>query len=81
MWWEDFEEHLTSAFVAYDKHEKRQVYSNEMKLRILLDKVNADFLAHTKAGIGVELTRMLMTMSYIQALSGFSNEVNQKLPT
>ena len=53
MWWEKFEKQLTSAFVAYEKHEKRQVHSNEMKLRILLDKFNADFLAHMKAGIGI----------------------------
>ena len=80
MWWEEFEKQLTSAFVAYDKHEKRQVHLNEMKLRILLDKVNADFLDNTKAGIGIGLMRLPMTMSYIQALSGFRNEVNQKFP-
>ena len=80
MWWEEFKKQLASTFVAYDKHEKRQVHSNEMKLRILLDKVNADFLYHTKAQIGIELTRIPMTMSYIQALSGFMNEVNQKFP-
>ena len=78
MWWEEFKKQLASAFVAYDKHEKRQVHSNEMKLRILLDEVNADFLDHTKAGIGIEQTRMPMTMSYIQALSRFRNEVNRK---
>ena len=63
MWWNEFEKQLTSAFVAYDKHEKRQVHLNKMKLHILLDKVNADFLAHTKAGKWIELKRMPMTMS------------------
>ena len=76
MWWEEFEKQLTSDFVAYDKHEKMQVHSNKMKLRILLDKVNAKFLAHAKAGIGIELARMTTTMSYIQAISVFRNEVN-----
>ena len=71
---------IISAFVAYDKHEKRQVHSIKMKLRILLDKVNAEFLAHTKAGIRIKLTRIPMTMSYIQDLSGFRNEVNLKFP-
>ena len=47
MWWEEFEKKITSDFVAYDKHERRQVHSNEMKLYILLYKVNADFLDHT----------------------------------
>ena len=51
-----------------------------MKLCILLDKVYAGFWAHTKAGIGIELTRIPMPMSYIQALSGFRNEVNRKFP-
>ena len=78
MWWEDLENQLNSDFVAYAKHDKRQVHSNEMKLRILLDKSNADFLDHTKAGIGIKLTRMPMTISYIQALPGFRNEVNRK---
>ena len=80
MWWEEFEKQLTSAFVQYEKHKKWQVHLNKMKLRILLDKVNADFLAHTKAGIQIVLTMMLMIMSYIQALLGFSNEVNWKFP-
>ena len=66
--------------MAYNKHEKRQVHSNEMKLRILLDKLNADLLVHKKAGIRIKLTRMTITMSYIQALSGFRNEVNQQFP-
>ena len=80
MWWEELEKQLISAFVAYEKYEKRQVHSNKIKLRILLDKVNAEFLAHTKAGIGIKITRMPMNMSYTQALSGFKNEVNRKSP-
>ena len=80
MWWEELEKQCISAFVAYYKHEKRKVHLNEMKLCILLDKVNAEFLAHTKAGIGIALTIMPMTMSYVQDLSGFWNEVNRKFP-
>ena len=39
MWWEEFEKQLTSAFASYGKKERRQVYSNEMKLRILIKKL------------------------------------------
>jgi hypothetical protein len=80
MWWDEFEKRLTSAFTAYDKHENRNVHSNAMKLRILIEKVNADFLGHTKAGISIELTRNPMTMTYEQALAAFRNEVNRKHP-
>ena len=80
MWWDEFERQLTEAFLAYDKKEGRVVYSNEMKLRILIKKIGADFLASTKAGIGIELTRPIITMTYEQALSSFRNEVNRKFP-
>ena len=80
MWWEEFEKRLTAAFAAYDKKEGRQVFSDEMKLRILIKKVNTDFLANVKAGISIELTRATITMTYNQALQTFRNEVNTKFP-
>ena len=78
MWLEEFEKLLTSAFAAYDKKENRCFFSDEMKLRILIKKVNTDFLANAKAGIGIELTRPIITMTYNQALHTFKNEVNTK---
>ena len=80
MWWDEFERQLTEAFLAYDKKEGRVVYSNKMKLRILIKKIGTDFLASTKAGIGIELTRPIITITYEQALSSFRNEVNRKFP-
>ena len=80
MWWDEFEKKLTMAFVTYDKREKRQVYSNEMKLRILCQKVNADFLHATRQIINIDLTRTPVTMTYEQALASFRNEVNRKFP-
>ena len=38
MWWDEFKKQLTSAFMSYVKKESRIVHSNDMKLRILLDK-------------------------------------------
>ena len=49
-----------------------------MKLRILLNKIKADFLVHTKAGINIELTKIPMTMTYEQALATFRNEGNRR---
>ena len=64
MWWDEFECQLIESFVAYDKKEGRVVYSNEIKLRILIRKIGADFLESTKSGIGIELTRSIITMTY-----------------
>ena len=78
MWWGKFENELTTAFTTFDLKEKRIVHSNEMKLRILDKKVNADFLQSNKAAIKVELTRTPMTMTYELALAVFRDEVNSK---
>ena len=80
MWWEEFEKKLTMAFTVHDRRENREVYSNEMKLRLLCKKVTADFLQNTRQIINVELTRIPVTMTYAQALTSFRNEVNQKFP-
>jgi len=44
MWWDEFERQLSDAFNTFDKREERVVYSNNMKLQILVDKVRANFL-------------------------------------
>ena len=36
MWWDEFEKRLSHAFTIIHKKEKREVYSNEMKLRVLI---------------------------------------------
>ena len=56
MWWEEFEKQLTKAFAVYHRNEGRQVHSDAMKLRILVQKVNADFLQTAKSSINIELT-------------------------
>jgi hypothetical protein len=78
MWWDEFERQLTKSFAVYDKKEGRQVYSDEMKLRILCRKVQADFLQQTRTTIQIDLTRDPVTMTYSQALTNFRNEVNRK---
>ena len=80
MWWNEFETRLTKAFLAYDKKEQRVVYSNEMKLRTLLGKIDADFLQITKSTLNLELNRIPITMTYATALKTFRDEVNRKFP-
>lgn len=80
MWWDEFERQLQFAYAAYDKKEGRIVHSNEMKLRTLMGKVNADFLQNIKASLNIELARIPLTLTYEHALSAFRNAVNQKHP-
>jgi hypothetical protein len=80
MWWDEFEKQLTMSFAVYDKKKQREVYSDDMKLRILCRKINADFLQTIRTSIGIELTRTPVTMTYDQALTTFRNEVNRKFP-
>jgi hypothetical protein len=80
MWWEEFEKQLNLAFTIYDQRERREVYSDHMKLRTLHRKISADFLQHAKASINVELNRDPVTITYAQALSVFRDEVNRKFP-
>ena len=80
MWWEQFEIELDFAFNAYSRSEGRDMHSESMKLRILTKKVNADFLATSKAAIMTQMTAIPMNMTYIQALATFRQEVNRKFP-
>jgi len=80
MWWDEFEKRLTRAFVVIDKKENRTVYSNDMKLRKLMEKIHADFLSGIKSSINVELAKIPMTMTYETALNAFRNAVTQKFP-
>ena len=80
MWRDEFEKQLNNAFLAYDKKEDRTVFSNNMKLRILTEKINAEFLQVTKGMINIELIRTPVTITYDQALTASRNQVNQKSP-
>ena len=80
MWWAEFEKRLTRAFNAYVKREGRVVHSDSMKIRMLIDKIKADFLTPTKAQLEIELSRTPMTVTYEQSIALFRNMVNQKHP-
>ena len=63
-YWEKFEKELTSAFNVYDKRQGRVVYSSNMKMRTLLDKINVDFLSQTETSVETELAKTPCTLSY-----------------
>ena len=56
------------AFIIIYKREKRDVHLNEMKLRVSIQKINADFPQNIKAAMSIELTRTLLIMTFEQAL-------------
>ena len=56
MWWSKFEKELSRAFAIYQHVKGREVHSNKMKLRILMNKVKADFLKQSKAAHNIEMS-------------------------
>ena len=56
MWWAEFEKQPTRTYNAYVKHEGPIVHSDSMKIRLLIDKIKADFLTPTKAQLEIELS-------------------------
>lgn len=79
-WWSEFEKRLTRAFNAYVKREGRIVHSDSIKIRLLIDKIKADFITPTKAQLEIELSRTPMTITYNYAVALFRNMVNHKHP-
>ena len=80
MWWLEFERRLNNAFNVYVRIEKREVHSDNMKLRILLDKVRCEWFTAIKTSISIELTKVPVTYTFSQALMAFRNEVNRRFP-
>ena len=80
MWWLEFERRLNLAFQTYVKHEGRIVHSDEHKLRILLKKINCDWLKTLKSTISVELSRTPVIFTYAQAMRAFKTEVLKMNP-
>ena len=80
MWWDEFEKQLQWAFSAYDKREGRVVYSEEMKLRVLDNKIKADFLTATKSSLKVEMNKVPMTLTFDMALKSYRDIVNEMNP-
>ena len=51
-----------------------------MRLRVLIKNGNANFLVKSKASIGIEFTRPILTITYEYALQTFRNTGGQNLP-
>ena len=59
-----------------DKKEKHQVHSDEMKLRILMKKVKAEFLGNAKTTLQLKFLEVPITFTYENAIQLFRNVVN-----
>ena len=81
MWWAEFEKVLTRSFAIIRKAENRNVHSNDMKLRILMGKIQADFLSQAKAALSIDMTRTPTTLTYETVIITFRNIANAKYPT
>ena len=75
MWLVEFERSLSLDFHTFVKHGGRMVPSDEMKLRIFLKMVKANFLKIIKATSSVELSKHVVTYTYSWALSALKIEV------
>ena len=80
MWWRELERISNEAFTMYNRSERRVLNSKTMKLRILYQKVMADFIQHSKASINIEPAIPSITITYQEALTSFWNQVNIKYP-
>ena len=78
MWWEEFEKKLTKAFVILDKGEDIYIYSDWIKLRTLTKKLNTDFIQGIRIAITIDLTIILIKMTYEMTLTALRDEVNRK---
>ena len=80
MWWDEFESRLTNAFAVIDKDAGRIVHTGEAKLRLLNNKIRADFMITMKTHIEMEMIKVPCTMTFQAALANYRNTVNQKYP-
>ena len=69
MWWDEFESRLINAFAIIDKDANRVVYTDNMKLRTLNNKIRADFLTHMRTIIQMEMIKVPMTMNFAVAMT------------
>ena len=56
MYWTKFEQDLTAAFAVYAKSEKREVFSNQMKLSFLQDEIKFDALRSVASALQVTMS-------------------------
>ncbi|MCP4745298.1 MAG: hypothetical protein GY874_04025, partial [Desulfobacteraceae bacterium] len=80
MWWDEFEVRLTNAFAVVDKDAGRQVHTDEMRLRLLNKKIEADFLSSMKTNIEMQMNMVPMMMTFASVMSNYCNTVNQRHP-
>ena len=55
MWWTTFERRLSLAYQTYVKHEVREVHSDQISIRVMLEKVTCNSIGKIKSSIKVWL--------------------------
>ena len=78
MWWDLFEVRITNLFALIYKDAVRRVHNDEMKLRMLNNKIKYDFLLAMKTNIEMQMNMVPMNMTYSAALANYRNTVNHK---
>ena len=71
---------LAHVCTIVHKKEKRNVYSNKMKLRVLVQNINVGFIHCVKVAMSIELTRVTLFTTYEQRHMAVRNEINRKHP-
>ena len=80
MWWDEFETRFTNALATIDKDAGRAVYTNDAKLRMLNNKIRADFLLTMKTSIDMEMNKVPMTKTFEGAMRNYRYTVQAKFP-
>jgi len=80
MWWNKFERDFSWAFSVIDKQERRTVYSEEQKLRLVLPRIKASFLESQLSAMKVLLNQIPIGITYFDAMRMIRTEVHQKFP-
>ena len=78
MWWTEFERRLNMAFATMNAVERRQTFSESMKLHLLLQKIRCNWLGNVSAIINIELSRADLNYTYDEAMTAFRNKVMKK---
>ena len=78
MWWDLFEVRITNLFALIYKDSVRRVHNDEMKLRMLNNKVKTDYLVTIKTNIEMQMNMVPTNITYSVALANYRNTVNQK---
>mmetsp|Transcript_20481 Transcript_20481/g.48185 ORF Transcript_20481/g.48185 Transcript_20481/m.48185 type:complete len:338 (+) Transcript_20481:1-1014(+) len=80
MWWLEFARQLNSAFATIEGHDGGRVFTEDFKLRKLIDKIKCDWLDTTISVIRGEACKTPMNYTYVEAMVALKTAVMAKFP-